>query len=49
MRKEYQTPEIEIIEFDMDVQMMMTLSNTGDSELNNGDNDLDSGETGWAD
>ena len=45
MRKEYQTPEIEIIEFDAEVQMMMTISgNTGDK---NEDNFWDSGITGW--
>lgn len=41
MKKEYQTPEIEIIEFDAEVQMMMTISG------NTGDNFVDSGITGW--
>lgn len=31
MKKEYLTPTIEIIEFDADVQMAMTLSGTGDN------------------
>lgn len=43
MRKEYQTPEIEIIEFDVEVQMLMTVSGgTG-----KGDNDFDIGDSGW--
>lgn len=45
MRKEYQTPEIEIIEFDAEVQMNMTLSGP-DSDCF-GDNDWDINDTGW--
>ena len=47
MRKEYQTPEIEIIEFDAEVQMKMTLSGTESEWL--GDNNWDINDTGWAD
>lgn len=44
MRKEYQTPEIEIIEFDTEVQMMLTLSNTPQE---NSDNDFNLDNSGW--
>ena len=44
MRKEYQTPEIEIIEFDAEVQMMLTLSNTPQENI---DNDFNLDNSGW--
>ena len=44
MRKEYQTPEIEIIEFDTEVQMMLTLSNTPQENI---DNDFNFDNSGW--
>ena len=43
MKEIYQTPEIEIIEFDMEVQMMMTVSG------GLGENFVDSNENGWED
>lgn len=43
MKEIYQTPEIEIIEFDMEVQMMMTVS--GGFE----DNFVDLNGNGWED
>lgn len=43
MKEIYQTPEIEIIEFDMEVQMMMTVSGGV------GDNLLDANGNGWED
>lgn len=44
MGKEYQTPEIEIIEFDAEVQMMLTLSNTPQENI---DNDFNLDNSGW--
>lgn len=46
MRKEYQTPEIEIIEFDTEVQMLMTISGGGGT-AEFGDNDANSDDLGW--
>ena len=45
MRKEYQTPEIEIIEFDAEVQMTTTLSDFNQEQF--GDNDTNSDDWGW--
>ncbi len=42
MKEIYQTPEIEIIEFDMEVQMMMTVSGFED-------NFVDANGNGWED
>lgn len=44
MKKTYTSPEIEIIEFDGEAQMTMTLSGV-ESEF--GDNDIDSTIGGW--